>query len=98
MPLSDRLFVPLAERPYRWFESGLKTWELRTMGRRFNARHIRIGRVVELRRGYSTPDSLWGTVIEGEHGFRASGHRFVILGLCPKCIRARGPRRRLDLV
>ncbi len=33
-----------------------------------------------------------------EHGFRASGHRFIITGLCPKCSRARSPRRRLDLI
>jgi Fur family ferric uptake transcriptional regulator len=33
-----------------------------------------------------------------EHGFRASGHRFVITGLCPQCSRARSPRRRLDLI
>ena len=33
-----------------------------------------------------------------EHGFRADGHRFVVTGLCPECIRARSPRRRLDLI
>lgn len=33
-----------------------------------------------------------------EHGFRSAGHRFVITGLCPKCSRARSPRRRLDLI
>jgi Fur family ferric uptake transcriptional regulator len=33
-----------------------------------------------------------------EHGFRADGHRFIITGLCPSCLRARGPRRRLDLI
>ncbi len=34
-----------------------------------------------------------------EHGFRAVGHRFIITGLCPSCIRARSsPRRRLDLI
>jgi Fur family ferric uptake transcriptional regulator len=32
------------------------------------------------------------------HGFRASGHRFVITGQCSKCSRARSPRRRLDLI
>ena len=32
------------------------------------------------------------------HGFRASGHRFVISGECGKCLRARSPRRRLDLI
>jgi Fur family ferric uptake transcriptional regulator len=33
-----------------------------------------------------------------EHGFRPAGHRFVITGVCPTCIRARSPRRRLDLI
>jgi Fur family ferric uptake transcriptional regulator len=33
-----------------------------------------------------------------EHGFRPTGHRFIITGLCPACSRARGPRRRLDLI
>lgn len=33
-----------------------------------------------------------------EHGFRAAGHRFIITGVCPACIRARKTRRRLDLI
>ena len=34
-----------------------------------------------------------------EHGFRPSGHRFIITGTCPACSRARArPRRRLDLI
>jgi Fur family ferric uptake transcriptional regulator len=34
-----------------------------------------------------------------EHGFRASGHRFLITGVCPACSRAKSrPRRRLDLI
>ncbi len=37
-------------------------------------------------------------VVSREHGFRPSGHRFVITGLCPACSRARSPRRRLDLI
>lgn len=36
--------------------------------------------------------------ISVEHGFRPSGHRFLITGICPKCSRARSPRRRLDLI
>ena len=32
------------------------------------------------------------------HGFLASGHRFIITGLCSSCSRARSPRRRLDLI
>ena len=33
-----------------------------------------------------------------EHGFRAEGHRFLIIGICPACVRQRSPRRRLDLI
>jgi Fur family ferric uptake transcriptional regulator len=34
-----------------------------------------------------------------EHGFRPSGHRFIITGVCPACARAHArPRRRLDLI
>ena len=36
-------------------------------------------------------------VIASEHGFRPTGHRFIITGLCPACSRPR-PRRRLDLI
>lgn len=32
------------------------------------------------------------------HGFLAEGHRFLITGTCPTCLRARSPRRRLDLI
>ncbi|MDX2035762.1 MAG: Fur family transcriptional regulator [Isosphaeraceae bacterium] len=32
------------------------------------------------------------------HGFRASGHRFVITGTCSECSRARSRRRQLDLI
>jgi Fur family ferric uptake transcriptional regulator len=36
--------------------------------------------------------------ISREHGFRASGHRFIITGVCPDCARSHSPRRRLDLI
>jgi Fur family transcriptional regulator, ferric uptake regulator len=32
------------------------------------------------------------------HGFRPSGHRFVITGICAACSRSHTPRRRLDLI
>lgn len=32
------------------------------------------------------------------HGFRPSGHRFLITGVCSSCSRAQTPRRRLDLI
>lgn len=33
-----------------------------------------------------------------EHGFMATGHRFVIMGICASCARARTRRRALDLI
>jgi Fur family ferric uptake transcriptional regulator len=36
--------------------------------------------------------------VSREHGFRPVGHRFVITGVCPTCVRARSRRRRLDLI
>ena len=32
------------------------------------------------------------------NGFRATGHRFVIEGVCSNCDRSHSPRRRLDLI
>jgi Fur family ferric uptake transcriptional regulator len=32
------------------------------------------------------------------HGFRPSGHRFLITGVCSSCSRNHSPRRRLDLI
>lgn len=60
--MTDRLFVPLNTEPYRWFETGRKDIELRGVDHRFNVDTIWRGRPVELRRGYSTDDSLWGKV------------------------------------
>ena len=61
----DRLFVPLSTEPHQWFESGRKNWELRKLARQFTEKHVRIGRLVELRRGYSDPSSsIWGTIDE----------------------------------
>ncbi len=36
--------------------------------------------------------------ISVEHGFYPAGHRFMITGICSACMRARSPRRRLDLI
>lgn len=64
-PMSDRLFVPLAADPFRWFESGGKQWELRRLGRQYTLDHVRPGRMVELRRGYADPDrALWGRIVD----------------------------------
>lgn len=32
------------------------------------------------------------------HGFRPTGHRFIITGICSSCARSHTPRRRLDLI
>lgn len=61
--IGDRLFVPLADGPFRWFASGEKSWELRRLGRQYTPKHLAPGRRVELRRGYSNTTSvLWGRI------------------------------------
>lgn len=60
--VDDRLFVPLMTEHYRNFESGTKTIELRGINPQFNEETVVVGRPVELRRGYSTDDSLWGEI------------------------------------
>lgn len=64
MQSRPRLFVPLATDPFRWFQSGKKKWELRKYGNQYTENNIYSGRIVELRRGYNTDDSLWGSVDE----------------------------------
>jgi len=61
---ADRLFVPLASGPYEWFGSGAKEWELRKLGRQYTPKHLVVGRRVELRRGYSLGNSIWGTLAD----------------------------------
>lgn len=56
------LFVPLAEGPFRRFLAGTKTVELRQFGPRWNDRHVRPGREVLLRLGYSTKKEALGVV------------------------------------
>jgi len=59
------LFVPLAGKPYDWFSSRRKTWELRRCRGPWSTENVRTGRRVELRRGYrDRASSLWGTVEE----------------------------------
>ena len=37
--------------------------------------------------------------VAGEHGFRVTGHRFIITGICHECARARRRRRRpVDMI
>lgn len=61
----DRVFVPLADAPFRWFASGRKCWELRRLGRQYTQKHLMPGRRVELRRGYNDKvAALWGRITE----------------------------------
>ncbi len=60
--LPQRLFVPLASEPFDWFADGSKRWELRRYGRQYTEKHLRVGRRVELRRGYGHGRSLWGVI------------------------------------
>jgi ASC-1-like (ASCH) protein len=61
----DRLFVPLKSEPFSWFLSGAKLWELRRQSGQYkNIERLRLGRKVELRRGYGNPkDALWGKIV-----------------------------------
>lgn len=58
----DRLFVPLTTEYWDAFNNGSKLWEVRNLGRNFSTQHVRVGRAVELRKGYSTSSSLWGVI------------------------------------
>ena len=64
----DRLFVPLSSQPYLWFKSGRKKWELRKYGRQYTDKYVYVGRLVELRRGYSDgKQALWGIIEQIEY-------------------------------
>ena len=57
--------MPLATDPFLWFCSGRKKWELRKRGRQYTTDHVRPGRDVELRRGYTDGETaLWGEIID----------------------------------
>ena len=60
----DRLFVPLNGPWYDLFASGRKKWEIRGLGSRFNKQTVRVGRDVELRRGYAKEGAIWGKIVE----------------------------------
>lgn len=55
-------FVPLATGPFERFQCGSKTVEVRQLGGRWTAFNFPTGRRVRLRRGYSTPDEILGTI------------------------------------
>lgn len=64
-PSRDRLFVPLSKKPYQWFASGEKRWELRKRARQYTENQVRSGRSVELRLGYNgSCKSIWGRIVD----------------------------------
>ncbi len=61
----NRVFIPLSKEPYEWFKCGFKKWELRRYGRQYTEKHIKTGKIVELRCGYSNAsNAIWGTIKE----------------------------------
>ena len=63
MNADNRLFVPLNAEAFRWFASCGKRWELRKFGRQYTDKHLRLGRRVESRRGYSdAQQAIWGKI------------------------------------
>lgn len=57
-----RLFVPLSSQPFFNFRDNGKRFELREYKRQWTEKNVYSGRYVELRRGYSTYDSLFGVI------------------------------------
>lgn len=56
------LFIPLNSGPYEDFESGLKRFEMRLHGPRWNVRNCYPGRAVILSKGYGTKSRISGRV------------------------------------
>lgn len=67
----NRLFVSLKSKPFQWFKSGDKKWEIRGINSNFNEKTVREGREVELRKGYNG-ESLWGKITRVEAFHRIS--------------------------
>ena len=62
--MSDRLFVPLNKEWYNLFLAGKKKWEIRGYSSRFNEKTVKVGRNVELRKGYMKEGAIWGEIVE----------------------------------
>ena len=62
--MKDRLFVPLNKHWYDLFPEGKKKWEIRGLSNQFNRQTVRVGRDVELRRGYVKEGAIWGKIVE----------------------------------
>lgn len=60
---NSRLFLPLNQTWYELFANGQKEWEIRGISDNFNQKTVKLGRTVEIRKGYQS-DPLWGIIKE----------------------------------
>ncbi len=58
---SSRLFLPLNHIWYELFANGQKEWEIRGISDNFNQKTVKLGRTVEIRKGYQS-SPLWGII------------------------------------
>ncbi|KKG82393.1 hypothetical protein DU57_12325 [Methanosarcina mazei] len=57
----NRLFLPLNQTWYNLLLEGQKEWEIRGVSDTFNQKTVKIGRSIEIRKGYQN-DSIWGII------------------------------------
>lgn len=57
----SRLFLPLNQIWYELFANGQKEWEIRGISDNFNQKTVKLGRTVEIRKGYQS-NPLWGII------------------------------------
>lgn len=62
--MKGTLFLPVSTGPFNDYRDGAKTVEIRQRRGRWKLKNVPKGRRVLLRRGYSTPDELTGTVLK----------------------------------
>lgn len=58
---NSRLFLPLNQMWYELFANGQKEWEIRGINDNFNQKTVKLGRTVEIRKGYQS-NPLWGII------------------------------------
>jgi hypothetical protein len=58
---NTRLFLPLNKIWYELFANGQKEWEVRGINDIFNQKTVKLGRTVEIRKGYQS-NPIWGVI------------------------------------